>query len=69
MPELISPNATRSPMKALSTGVANFHPARIDSLNAPNSREERLEWVKKSYERFFEKVREYDALLGQPELN
>ncbi len=59
----------KGPAKALSTGLANFHPPKLDSLNAPNSREERLEWVKKSYERFFEKVREYDALLGYPELN
>ncbi len=69
MLELKQANAQRGLSKALSSGVPNFHPPRLDSLNMPNSHEERLEWVKKSYERFFEKVREYDALLGVPELN
>lgn len=42
---------------------------RLEVFNAPQSHEERLEWVKKSCERFFEKLLEFDALLGLPELN
>jgi hypothetical protein len=54
-----------------STGGATlyFHPPRLEAFNIPGSHEERLEWVRKSCERFFEKVREIDALLGLPELN
>lgn len=52
-----------------SSGGVTFHPPRLEAFNIPGSHEERLEWVKKSCERFFEKVRELDALLGLPELN
>jgi hypothetical protein len=45
------------------------HPRRPESLNIPAGHEERLEWVLKSCERFFEKVREFDALPVLPELN
>ena len=49
--------------------VSYFHPPRLEAFNIPGSHEERLEWVRKSCERFFEKVREIDAMLGLPELN
>ncbi len=42
---------------------------RIEVFNGAASPEERLEWVKKSCERFFEKLLEFDALLGLAELN
>ncbi len=42
---------------------------RLEVFNMPPSHEERLEWVKKSCERFFEKLLEFDALLGLAELN
>lgn len=41
----------------------------LEALSVPSQHEERLEWVRKSYERFIEKVREYDSWLGLPELN
>ncbi|MBX9685541.1 MAG: hypothetical protein K2X27_02495 [Candidatus Obscuribacterales bacterium] len=50
-------------------GGIYFSPPRLDAFNIPGSHEERLEWVRKSCERFFEKVREYDALKGLAELN
>ena len=48
--------------------ISLFAP-RLEVFNVPQSQEERLEWVKKSCERFFEKLLEFDALLGLPELN
>ncbi|MBY0356536.1 MAG: hypothetical protein K2W82_00930 [Candidatus Obscuribacterales bacterium] len=44
-------------------------PSKTEELNMPTDREERLEWVRQSYERFFEKVRENDAFLKPIELN
>lgn len=52
-----------------TNGGLQFQPPRLETFNIPGAQEERLEWVRKSCERFFEKVREYDALLGLPELN
>jgi hypothetical protein len=52
-----------------STEVIHRLPNGQDTFNIPASHEERLEWVRKSCERFFEKVREIDALMGRPELN
>ncbi len=69
MPNFEQTSTTRVPLKALNTGISNFHPTKVDSLCTPTTHEERLEWVKKSYERFFEKVRDYDELLGLRELN
>jgi hypothetical protein len=37
-----------------------------DHLTAPGGHTERMEWVRKSYERFFEKVLEKEALFGAP---
>ena len=48
--------------------ISLFAP-RLEVFNVPQRQEERLEWVKKSCERFFEKLLEFDALLGLPELN
>lgn len=42
---------------------------KTDELEIPTNREERLEWVRQSYERFFEKVRENDPFLKPIELN
>ena len=53
---------------SVSTAVY-FQSGRQESLYVPASHEERLEWVRKSCERFFEKVREFDALVVRPELN
>lgn len=52
-----------------SSEAIYFRPPRMETFNIPANQEERLEWVRKSCERFFEKVREIDALLGRPELN
>lgn len=38
----------------------------VDQLVAPPGHTERMEWVRKSYERFFEKVLEKEALFGAP---
>lgn len=48
------------PIKTLST---------LDDLNLPSHHEERLEWVRKSCERFFEKVREFETLVNVFEPN
>ena len=42
-----------SPIKTLTS---------LEDLATPLSHEERLEWVRKSCERFFEKVREFESL-------
>jgi len=52
-----------------AAAAKSFQTPRLETLNMPQGHEERLEWVRKSYERFFEKVREIDALMGIPELN
>jgi hypothetical protein len=52
-----------------SSAAKSFQTPRLETLSMPQNHEERLEWVRKSYERFFEKVREIDALMGIPELN
>jgi hypothetical protein len=59
-----------NPVENDSSAAAIYYPPRRqEGLNIPASHEERLEWVRKSCERFFEKVREFDALRGLPELN
>ncbi len=37
---------------------------RADELAPPSSHPERMEWVRKSYERFFEKVLENDSIAA-----
>jgi hypothetical protein len=44
--------------------LIEYKPA--EELLAPNGHSERMEWVRKSYERFFEKVLEKEALFGAP---
>lgn len=69
MPEKIS-MSEQSPRENNSNGAAvNYHLPRLETFDIPHSQEERLEWVRKSCERFFEKIREIDALLGITELN
>lgn len=41
----------------------------LDDLSVPLSHEERLEWVRKSCERFFEKVREFETMVNLFEPN
>jgi hypothetical protein len=41
----------------------------LDDLYVPQSHEERLEWVRKSCERFFEKIREFETLVNLFEPN
>lgn len=41
----------------------------LDDLSVPLSHEERLEWVRKSCERFFEKIREFETLVNSFEPN
>lgn len=43
------------PIKTLST---------LEDLSVPGNHEERLEWVRKSCERFFEKVREFETMVN-----
>lgn len=52
-----------------SASCSTYQTPRLDDLQAPQGHEERLAWVKQSYERFFEKVREHDALLRLAELH
>lgn len=44
--------------------LLQYKPA--DDMVAPPLHTERMEWVRKSYERFFEKVLEKEALFGTP---
>ena len=62
-------NAALSVHQHREAGGSNIVPPRLDELHAPHTHEERLAWVKQSYERFFEKVREHDALLRLAELH
>lgn len=64
MPELV---IEHNPVEKDSSALC--YPRKQDSFNIPSSHEERLEWVRTSCERFFEKVREFDALVALPELN
>lgn len=52
--------------KATTQDVVEVQPIKtlssLDDLTVPLSHEERLEWVRKSCERFFEKVREFESL-------
>ncbi|MBY0548934.1 MAG: hypothetical protein K2W95_16805 [Candidatus Obscuribacterales bacterium] len=43
------------PIKTLST---------LEDLNVPCNHEERLEWVRKSCERLFEKMREFETMVN-----
>ena len=54
---------------AFSAAAIYCHPPRLEPFNISPNHEERIAWVRKSCERFFEKVREMDAMLGLPELN
>ncbi|MFN8657524.1 MAG: hypothetical protein U0105_14370 [Candidatus Obscuribacterales bacterium] len=42
--------------------VVSFAAANVEELVPPVSQEERLEWVRASYQRFIAKVAELDAL-------
>lgn len=53
-------NSIDAPVKTLSS---------LDDLSVPLSHEERLEWVRKSCERFFEKVREFETMVNLFEPN
>ncbi len=41
---------------------------RVEDFTPPTTREERIEWVRQSYERFFEKVLEKDTLTRVAEV-
>lgn len=70
MPEPVSTiNQMLLPQEPNNSGASSVQPQRPDYCQLPQSHEERLEWVKKSCERFFEKVRELETVLGLPELN
>lgn len=62
-------NLKKLDKQAGSAAGAEIQPPRLDDLNTPGTHEERLAWVRQSYERFFEKVREHDALLRLVELH
>lgn len=64
-----NPASSFSESESFSGTSFNFQAPRLETFNIPSSHEERLEWVRKSCERFFEKVREQDALLGLAEFN
>jgi len=38
-------------------------PKLVEELNAPEIHGDRLDWIRESYERFFEKIQEKEALL------
>jgi hypothetical protein len=69
MPEQLFSIDQYSVGEEASTATNCFPPRRQETLNVSAVHEERLEWVRKSCERFFEKVREFDALIVCPELN
>jgi hypothetical protein len=48
--------------------LVEYKPAE-EQLVAPLGHTERMEWVRKSYERFFEKVVEKEALFGAPPID
>lgn len=52
-----------------TTAGSEIQPPRLDDLGTPGTHDERLAWVRQSYERFVEKVREHDALLRPVELH
>jgi hypothetical protein len=62
----VPPAGTDAESKA-TTGanqLVSYQPL-LDDLTAPARFDERLEWVRQSYQRFFDKVLEADALLGR----
>lgn len=71
MPESGNPGNLQSfePSAASVGAEMAFNAPRLEVFSMPPNHEERLEWVKKSCERFFEKILELDARLGLPELN
>ena len=62
-------NLKKLDKQAGATAGSEIQPPRLDDLSSPTTHEERLACVRQSYERFFEKVREHDALLRPVELH
>lgn len=55
--------------QASAAAEENIQAPRLEEGNVPANHDERLAWVRQSYERFFEKVREHDALMRLVELH